>query len=154
MKFEGKSVEAYLKQIPAEKRLVLESMRQTILDNLPTGFVEQISYGMLGYVVPHIIYPKGYHVNPSLPLPFLNLAAQKNYLALYHMGLYVDNALLQDFKNQFKQLCPYPLDIGKSCIRFKYGQEIPFSLIAALLQKIDVPKWISMYERHIIPPLR
>lgn len=78
----------YLNELPSDRKAAVEKLRNTILENLPKGFQEVISYGMLGYVVPHSIYPKGYHCDPKLPLAFMNVASQKNFVALYHMGIY------------------------------------------------------------------
>lgn len=140
------SVEAYLEEIPEERKLAFFKLREIILDNIPNGFVEQMSYGMIGYVVPHSTYPKGYHCNPKLPLPFVNIASQKNFIALYHMGVYANPELLKWFVSEFRKHSKQKLDMGKSCIRFKKMDQIPFELIAALLQKMPIEEWIICYE--------
>jgi uncharacterized protein YdhG (YjbR/CyaY superfamily) len=136
----------YLSQIPKERREDFDKLRQTILDNIPKGFEECISYGMIGYVVPHTIYPSGYHCNPKLPLPFLSIASQKNFIALYHMGIYADARILDWFVSEFPKHSKQKLDMGKSCIRFKKPSEMPFELIAELIKKTTVEDWIKTYE--------
>jgi len=136
----------YLNELPSDRKAAVEKLRNTILENLPEGFQEIIGYGMLGYVVPHSIYPKGYHCDPKLPLPFLNLASQKNFVALYHMGIYANKTLLDWFVSEFPKHSKAKLDMGKSCIRFKKMDDIPYDLIAELTRKITVQDWISCYE--------
>ena len=142
----ARSIEAYLEEIPNERKEAFTKLRQTILANIPKGIVEQMSYGMIGYVVPHSIYPNGYHCEPKLPLPFINIASQKNFIALYHLGIYADQELLNWFVSEFPKHSKQKLDMGKSCIRFKKMDQIPFELIAALLQKMPIEKWITCYE--------
>ena len=136
----------YIAALPPERKAAMEELRQNILENLPTGFSETMSYGMLGYVVPHSIYPAGYHCDTKLPLPFINIASQKNFIALYHMGIYLDNELLDWFVSEFLEQSKSKLDIGKSCIRFKRMDQIPYKLIGQLASKISVHEWISKYE--------
>ena len=144
-----KTVDEYIENCPAERHPALHKLRSTILKNIPKGFEEQISYGMVGYVVPKEIYPNGYHCDPSLPLPFCNLASQKNYIALYHMGIYGSPELLNWFQTEYKKVVPSKLDMGKSCIRFKKMDQIPFDLIGELMKKISVEDWINNYEKTI-----
>ena len=136
----------YIAALPPERKAAMEELRQNILENLPTGFSETMSYGMIGYVVPHSIYPAGYHCDTKLPLPFINIASQKNFIALYHMGIYLDNELLDWFVSKFQEQSKSKLDIGKSCIRFKRMDQIPYKLIGQLASKISVHEWISKYE--------
>ena len=136
----------YFDSLPEERKEPMNQLRKTILDNLPQGFSEEMSYGMIGYVVPHSIYPAGYHCNPKLPLPFINLASQKNFIALYHMGIYLDEKLLQWFTSEYPKHSKIKLDMGKSCMRFKKTDQIPFQLIAELVSKMSVKDWIGMYE--------
>jgi uncharacterized protein YdhG (YjbR/CyaY superfamily) len=138
--------ELYIEQIPVERKAIMQELRQTILDNLPNGFKEEMSYGMIGYVVPHTLYPKGYHCDPKLPLPFLSIASQKNFIAIYHMGIYADVQLLNWFTKEFPKHTKAKLDMGKSCIRFKKINDIPMSLIAALCKKMTPQQWIQLYE--------
>lgn len=147
MQSNATSVEAYLAGLPAERQAPMEQLRQVILANIPAGFQEGMGYGMLGFVVPHALYPSGYHCDPKLPLPFVSIASQKNNISLYHMGIYADSALLEWFVNAYPRHCKSKLDMGKSCIRFKKMDQIPYALIGELMQKITVEKWIEMYEK-------
>ncbi|MFV8379169.1 DUF1801 domain-containing protein [Flavobacterium sp. LB3R33] len=140
------SIEAYLEEIPEDRKDAFTKLRETILENIPKGFVEQMSYGMIGYVVPHSIYPGGYHCEPKLPLPFVNIASQKNFIALYHMGIYAKPELLKWFVSEYPKHSKQKLDMGKSCIRFKKMDQIPFDLIAELVQKMSIDEWITCYE--------
>ena len=139
----------YLAAIPDERREAFSRLRETILENLPDGFEEGISYGMVGYVVPHRHYPAGYHCDPKQPLPFASIASQKNFIALYHMGLYADEELLHWFVSEYPKHSKAKLDMGKSCIRFKKTEQIPFDLIAQLMQKVSMDEWIARYESDI-----
>jgi uncharacterized protein YdhG (YjbR/CyaY superfamily) len=136
----------YIAELPQDRSEVLKKLRQTILENLPEGFEETMAYGMLGYVVPHSIYPNGYHCNPKLPLGIINIASQKNFVALYHMAIYLDMELFNWFVESYPKHCKTKLDMGKSCIRFKKIDDIPYDLIAELIRKISVQQWITMYE--------
>ncbi|TBX65792.1 DUF1801 domain-containing protein [Flavobacterium silvisoli] len=140
----------YLNELPSDRKTAVEKLRNTILQNLPEGFQEVIGYGMLGYVVPHSIYPKGYHCDTKLPLPFINVASQKNFIALYHMGIYANKALLDWFVAEYPKHCKTKLDMGKSCIRFKKPDDIPYDLIAELIRKITVQDWITTYESAFV----
>ena len=140
------SIEAYLQEIPEDRKDAFTKLRETILENIPKGFVEQMSYGMIGYVVPHSIYPGGYHCEPKLPLPFVNIASQKNFIALYHMGIYAKPELLKWFVSEYPKHSKQKLDMGESCIRFKKMDQIPFDLIAELVQKMSIDEWITCYE--------
>ncbi|GAB4149960.1 MAG: DUF1801 domain-containing protein [Bacteroidia bacterium] len=143
-----KKAEEYLKTLPEDRKDAFLELRNVILKNLPKGFEETISYGMIGYVVPHSVYPPGYHCDPKLPLPFVSIASQKNFIALYHMGIYADQALLEWFTNEYPKHSKAKLDMGKSCIRFKKPDQIPFKLIGELMKKISVKEWISIYEKN------
>ena len=146
MQTTAKSIEAYLEEIPKDRKIAFAKLRKTIQENIPNGFVEQMSYGMIGYVVPHSIYPNGYHCEPKLPLPFIAIASQKNFIALYHMGIYAKPELLNWFVNEYPKHSKQKLDKGKSCIRFKKMDQIPFDLIAELVQKMSIDEWITCYE--------
>ncbi len=137
-------------KVPAERKDAFTKLRETILANLPKGFVEEMSYGMIGYVVPHSIYPKGYNCDPKLPLPFVSIASQKNFIALYHMGLYADTELLEWFVNDYPKHSKSRLDMGKGCIRFKKVDQIPYELIGDLLKKMSVKKWVMVYEENYL----
>lgn len=144
------SIEEYIKSIPTERIESFTKLRKTILTNLPKGFVETISYGMIGYVVPHSIYPKGYHCDPKQPLPFIYIASHKNFISLYHMGLYADKKLSDWFTHEYSKHCTTKPDIGKSCIRFKKIDQIPYKLIGELAQKISVKNWVTLYEKSLL----
>ena len=146
MRSEATSPEAYLAELPEDRKEVMSRLRETIKTNLPPGFEEVMSYGMIGYVVPHSLYPAGYHTDTSLPLPFINIASQKNYVALYHMGIYADEEILNWFRKEYPKYVATKLDMGKSCIRFKNMETIPYTLIGELCAKITVDDWISKYE--------
>ena len=149
MQSTAKTVNEYLNELPEERKSAFLKLRESILKNLPKGFEEEMSYGMLGYVVPHSTYPDGYHCTPKLPLPFMNIASQKNYIALYHMGIYANPELLEWFTTEYPKHSAQKLDMGKGCIRFKKLDQIPFDLIAELAGKISVQDWINCYETQI-----
>jgi hypothetical protein len=149
MQSKAQTISEYILQIPAEKLDAFIKLRETILENIPEGFSEEMSYGMIGYVVPHSLYPKGYHVNPKLPLPFVNIAAQKNFIAFYHMGIYSDPELRNWFIAEYEKYTKLKPDMGKSCIRLKNYKTIPYPLIAELIRKIRVSEWISSYESNL-----
>jgi len=141
--------EAYIKEAPAERQDALKTLRATITKHLPNGFTEGMQYGMIGYFVPHSIYPDGYHCNPKEPLPFMCFASQKNSINLYHSGIYAIPELHDWFVNEYPKHCKRKLDMGKSCVRFKKTDDIPFQLIAELCKKLSVDDWISTYEANI-----
>ncbi|MBD0831447.1 DUF1801 domain-containing protein [Aestuariibaculum sediminum] len=149
MEYKAVSPEDYIKQVPVERQEVLNKLRNTIISNLPAGFEEGIQYGMIGYVVPHTIYPDGYHCNPLEPLPFVSFASQKNSINLYHMGLYASPDICDWFVAEYPKHCKRKLDMGKSCIRFKKIDDIPFDLIAELCKKLTPQQWIDIYETNI-----
>jgi len=146
MNIPAESVEEYLEKTPDDRKETLAALRQVILDNLPENFKEEISYGMIGYVIPHEVYPKGYHCNPKLPLPFMSFASQKNSVNFYHMGIYADKELLDWFLQEYAQISTKKLDMGKSCMRFKKAEDIPFELIGKLVRKVSAQQWITTYE--------
>ena len=146
MQYKANSPEDYIGQVPSERQDVLKKLRKTIKANLPKGFEEGIQYGMIGYFVPHSIYPDGYHCTPSEPLPFMSFASQKNSINLYHSGIYAIPELNNWFVNEYPKHSKRKLDMGKSCIRFKNLDDIPFELIGELATKITVDEWISYYE--------
>jgi len=147
MKSEAKTPDEYIDALPEDRKVAVKELRKVILKNLPRGFKECISYGMVGYVVPHSLYAKGYHCDPKLPLPFLAFASQKNFIAVYHMGIYGDPKLLKWFTDEYPKHSKAKLDMGKSCMRFKKPDQIPYKLIGELTSKISPEKWIEMYEK-------
>ena len=148
MRSAAKTPNEYLKEIPADRLEHFRKLRDTILKNLPKGFEECMSYGMITYAVPHSLYPAGYHCDPRLPLPFVSIASQKNFIALYHMGVYADKKLFDWFVEEYKSQCQHKLDMGKSCIRFKKAEQILFKLIGELMKKMTVKDWIATYEKN------
>ena len=143
------TIEQYFDALPADRLPVMRRLHQAILAALPPGFEATMSYGMLGYVVPHSIYPAGYHCNPKEPLPFASLASQKNNISFYHMGLYAQPELLAWFQTAYADRVPGKLDMGKSCIRFKKPEQVPVELLAELCGKLAVADWIAIYEKEI-----
>lgn len=139
MKATGNTVDEILKNVPAERMASFNELHNFIVKNLPKGFEAAISYGGLGYVIPHTLYPAGYHCKPSEPLPFAGLASQKNSINFYHMGIYADPELMKWFVSEFPKHSKQKLDMGKSCIRFKKFDDIPYQLIGELMKK-SVPK--------------
>ena len=138
----------YIKDLPEDRVVAITKLRKVINDNLPKGFHEEMSYGMIGYVVPHSIYPSGYHCDTKLPLPFMSFASQKNSINFYHMGIYAKPELLNWFTSEYPKHCTAKLDMGKSCVRFKKMDHIPFELLGELVQKMSVEDWISCYESN------
>ncbi|MGY6560651.1 MAG: DUF1801 domain-containing protein [Luteibaculaceae bacterium] len=141
--------EQYIEQLTNDRQAAVRELRKIILENLPDGFSETISYGMIGFVVPHIIYPKGYHCDLKQPLPFISIASKKNGIALYHMGLYANAELLKWFIDEYPKHSKRKLDMGKSCIRFKKPDHVPFALIGELCSKMTADQWIEIYETNL-----
>ena len=149
MKANGNTVTEILAQVPKERKEAFNQLHTVITENLPQGFEAAISYGGLGYVVPHTIYPAGYHCKPEEPLPFAGIASQKNSINFYHMGIYADPKLLDWFVTEYPKHSKQKLDMGKSCVRFKKLEEIPYTLIGELMQKMSSQEWIALYEKNI-----
>lgn len=147
MQSKAATPDEYIDSLPEDRKEAMTKLRKTIKKNLPKGFKEVMSYGMIGYVVPHSIYPAGYHCDPKLPLPFMCIASQKNFIALYHMGIYGDPQLLKWFTDDYAKAVPTKLDMGKSCVRFKKPEHIPYQLIGELTAKMTPQDWIAMYEK-------
>lgn len=149
MKANGTTVKEILANVPEERAEAFNRLHQTIIENLPEGFEAAISYGGLCYVVPHSLYPSGYHCKPEEPLPFAGIASQKNSVNLYHMGIYSDPELMKWFTEEYPKHSKRKLDMGKSCIRFKKTQDIPFELIGELMKKMTVQDWVNIYESNL-----
>jgi len=143
------TIKEYIASIPADRQAAFKKLQNTIKSNLPKGFKETLSYGMLGWVVPLKTYPDGYHCDPKLPLPFANLANQKNFIAVYHSGMYADKKIYEWFVEEYPKHCKYKIDMGKSCVRFKKLDDIPYDLISELMRKFTVDEWINLYEKNI-----
>ena len=150
MRSDATTPEEYIEGLPADRQAVVNELRKIIKKNLPKGFKEGMGYGMLGYVVPHSKYPAGYHCDPKQPLPFLGIASQKNFIAVYHMGVYADPKLYKWFTEEYAKAGVGKLDMGKSCIRFKKADKIPFELIGELASKVTPDEWIATYEKNFI----
>ena len=149
MQSDATTVESYVSQAPIDQMGAVKALRKVILTHLPTGFEECMNYGMIGYVVPKTLYPAGYHCDPRLPLPFMWFAYQKNSINFYHMGIYANPELLAWFQSAYKKIVPSRLDMGKSCVRFKKYDQIPYDLIWELVEKISVNQWIDTYEKTL-----
>jgi hypothetical protein len=149
MKASGKTVNEILTNLPMDRIEPFNKLHNVIIKNIPKGFEAAISYGGLGYVVPHSIYPAGYHCNPNEPLPFAAIASQKHSINFYHMGIYSNPELLDWFVKEYPKHTKQKLDMGKSCIRFKKLDDIPYKLIGALMKKISVKEWIALYEKNL-----
>ncbi len=147
MQSKADTVDEYIASLPDDRKDAMTKLRKEIKKNIPKGFQECMSYGMIGYVVPHSIYPDGYHCTPKLPLPFMNIASQKNFIAVYHMGVYGDKKLLDWYLAEYAKQSTKKLDMGKSCMRFKKMEDIPYKLIGELASKMTVQDWIDQYER-------
>jgi uncharacterized protein YdhG (YjbR/CyaY superfamily) len=146
MKQVGNTPDELINNLPEDRKNAMTKLREVIIKNLPPNFSEGMGYGMIGYAVPHSVYPPGYHCDPKLPLPFISIANQKNFIALYHMGMYAKPELLQWFQEQYTAKVPSKLDMGKSCVRFKKVDQIPYELIGELVSKMSAEEWIATYE--------
>jgi hypothetical protein len=149
MQSKATTPEAYIAEMPQERQKAFSRLRTVIKKNLPKGFKEGMGYGMMGWSVPHSLYPPGYHCNPKDPLPFMSIASQKNFIAVYHMGIYADQKLLKWFTAEHAKASQKKLDMGKSCIRYKKPEDIPFELIGELASKITPDEWIAVYEKNL-----
>jgi len=150
MPSKAETVEAYIAELPEDRQQAVSKLRDTIKKHLPKGFSEGMGYGMIGYVIPHTLYPAGYHCNSKLPLPFINIASQKNFIALHHLGLYAHPELLEWFQAEYPKHSKYKLDMGKGCVRFKKTDAIPYELIGELASKITPAQWIAIYEENLM----
>jgi len=141
------TIEEYLAQFTDDEKCVINRIREKTMSLLPHGFEEIILYNMITYVVPLSYYPKGYHVTKGTPLPYFAIAKQKHFYALYHMGYYAKPELFEEFSSQYESKYG-KLDMGKSCLRFKKEEKIPFDLLEILLSKISVDEYIQFYEAN------
>ena len=140
------TIEEYIEALPLERRDAMEKLMETIRLNIPDGFEETMNYNMPSWVVPHSLFPQGYHVNPELPLPFLSIASQRGHIGLYHMGIYASPTLMKWFTLEYPNHCKTKIDMGKSCIRFKNVSKIPYQLIGMLCSKMSAQEWINLYQ--------
>jgi len=146
MQIAASTPDEYISKLPDDRKEAITKLRKQINDNIPENFKEEMNYGMIGWVVPHSVYPAGYHTKPETPLPFMNIASQKNHIAVYHMGAYADNDLMNWFTDELKKRSKLKLNMGKSCIRFRKPEHIPYELIGELASKMTVQQWIDIYE--------
>ena len=149
MQFKSKTILEYISQLTEDRKEPISKLRNIINQNIDRGFSEEINYGMIGWVVPHSLYPEGYHCDPKLPLPFMSIASQKHFIAVYHMGVYASPKLLEWFISEYPKYCFTKLDMGKSCIRFKKNENIPYNLIGELVTKMSANDWIMLYESNV-----
>ena len=145
MQSTAKTIEEYLERLPEDRQAALRKLRAVIRKNLPKGFAEQMQYGMIGYVVPHSVYPDGYHCNPKEPLPFAGLASQKNHMAIYLMTVYQSVGLEAWLRGEFAQR-KKKLDLGKSCLRFKKLDDLPLDVVGELFGKVSLAEYVERYE--------
>ena len=143
------SIKDYTNSLASDRKKTITQLINVIEQNIPKGFEKVMNYGMPSFVIPHSIYPNGYHCDTTLPLPFIGVSNQKSSISLHHMGLYADPELLNWFKSEYPQHSNTKLDMGKSCIRFKKFNEIPYELIGILSNKMTVKNWIDIYEQNI-----
>ena len=151
MRTAGETVQDILLNVPEDRAKVFNNLHDVIVKNLPKGFEAAISYGGLGYVIPHTLYPAGYHCKPSEPLPFAGIASQKKSINFYHLGITAAPKLLEWFLTEYPKHCKQKLDMGKGVVRFKKFDDIPFKLIAALMKKMSAEQWIEVYENNLLP---
>lgn len=153
MQSSAPTVDSYLATLPDERRMVVQAVRELILDNLDAGYVELMQYGMIGYAVPHSVFPSGYHCDPKQPLPFAALAAQKNYFSLYLMGLYCGSTATDDtddtawFREAWTASGKKKLDMGKSCVRFKKLDDLALDVIAEAIRRMPAERYIARYQQ-------
>lgn len=152
MQSKAATVDAYIAELPDDRREAVAKLRKIIKKHIPKGFKEEMGYGMAGWVVPHTLYPAGYHCDPKQALPFMGFASQKNSINLYHMGIYADADMLEWFQEEYHKRVPTRLDMGKSCIRFKKPEHIPYDLVAELVEKMTPQQWIDLYEANVKNP--
>ena len=148
MQSKATTVDEYLDSLPEDRRDAVSKLRKEIKKNLPKGFQEGMSYGMIGFVIPHSLYPRGYHCDSKQALPFINIASQKNFVAVYHMGVYANKKLLDWFVNEYPKHTAARLDMGKACIRFKKMDTIPYKLFGELATKITAQQWIDVMDKY------
>jgi uncharacterized protein YdhG (YjbR/CyaY superfamily) len=149
MRIEAENLDDYITKCPEERQEPMKKLAEAIRSNIDPNFSEGMSYGMPGWVVSHDLYPDGYHCKPSEPLPFISVASQKNFIAVYHMGVYANEDLMKWFLAEYPKHSSKKLDMGKSCIRFKKMDDIPYDLIGELVGKMNAAQWIDLYEANI-----
>jgi hypothetical protein len=148
MQSKAANVEQYLAELSEDRREALQAIRQAILANLPPGYEEGMQYGMIGYFVPHSVYPPGYHCDPKQPLPFAALASQKNYISVYLMCVYGHREHERWFREAWAKTGK-KLDMGKSCVRFKRIDDVPLQVIGQAIRRVPAKKFIEYYESAV-----
>lgn len=143
-----KTTADYISAQPVERQEVLQKLKNIVSQHLPTGFEESTQYNMITFSIPLEKYPKGYLGNQSVPIPFISIANQKNYVAFYHMGMVASSALKNEFVDSYNALNIGKLDIGKSCIRFKKMDKIPYSLLAETCEKMSLDEYLTIYKKY------
>ncbi len=138
-----------LNNIISDRKIPFNTLHNVIVEHLPNGFETAICYGMISYIVPHSLYPAGYHCKPQEPLQFAAIASQKNAITLYHLGLYGNTELMDWWRREYPKYSKQKLDMGKGCVRFKNFDDLPFQLVGELMSKITVPQWIAYYEANL-----
>jgi hypothetical protein len=149
MKNAASTPDEYIASLPDDRKAAVSAIRDAVNSSLPEGFKECIAYGMIGWVVPHEIYPPGYHCNPKLPLGYMNLASKKGHIALHCLSLYGSEKLLAWFQKEWPKHTSYKLDMGKGCVRFKKFDDLPLKLISELAAKLTTQQWIDICEQAI-----
>ncbi len=149
MQSKAVSPQEYIDSLQEERKKPMEELRKAIKKNLSKEYAECMAYGMLGYVIPLKVYPAGYHCDPKLPLGYMNLGSQKNFIVIHHLGIYGDKKLLDWFVKEFPKHSKAKLDMGKGCIRFKKMDDIPYKLIGELAGKLSAKEWITLYEKAL-----
>jgi hypothetical protein len=145
------TVEAYLASLPADRREAIERVRTVINENLPSGYAEGMQYGMIGWFVPHAVYPPGYHCDPKQPLPFVSLASQKNHMAVYLCSVYMAPGELAWFEQAWRATGKR-LDMGKSCVRFKTLDGVALGVLGESVSRWPVPRFVAAYEGALTAP--
>ena len=145
MTSQAKTVEEYLQALPGDRRAAISTVRETILANLPKGYEVRMNYGMIGYVVPHSIYPAGYHCNPAQPLTYASLGSQKNHIALYLMCVYGHAETAAWFRKAW-EATGKKLDMGKACVRFKRLEDVPLEVVGQVIARTPVKQYIATIE--------
>ena len=143
------SIKDYTNSLASDRKTTITQLINVIEQNIPKGFEKVMNYGMPSFVVPHSVYPDGYHCDKTLPLPFIGVSNLKSSISLHHMGLYANSKLLNWFESEYPKNSNTKLDMGKGCIRFKKFNEIPYRLIGVLSSKMTVKDWIDIYEQNI-----
>ena len=143
------NIKEYINSLEVDRKKIILKLINVIDNNIPRGFEKIMNYGIPSFVVPHSIYPAGYHCDTKLPLPFISVASQKHFVAVYHCGLYANSKVMNWFVSEYPKYSNRKLDMGKGCIRFKKFNEIPYELIGVLSTKMTVKDWINIYEQNI-----